>query len=108
MWLGRAQAQERDVRPLGAVFSNSKLTSSILGLLGKVPFGRRIASIRAFAFSQWWVRPVAGNISRIGTMFLRRVRLGRAFGRVALLTLRLLSIGLPCNILAIEFRIPLS
>jgi len=38
-------------------------------------------------------------------MFSRRVRFGCAFGRVALLTLRLLSIGLPCNILAIEFSI---
>ena len=37
-------------------------------------------------------------------MFSRRVRFGCAFGRVALLTLRLLTIGLPCKKLAIELR----
>jgi len=39
-------------------------------------------------------------------MFSRRVRFGCAFGRVALLTLRLLLTGLPCKILAIELGVP--
>src|SRR5262245_33245080 len=47
------------------------------------------------------------SLSRIGTMFSRRVRLGFAFGRhgrVALFTLRFLLTGLPCKKLTIELR----